>query len=70
MVVDYIRYYYKPLTEEWVFEITYMTEFSNEPAFMAISYEYKFEESLASLINLIWQDLTEEEKQQVKGILE
>ena len=29
-----------------------------------------FEESLANLINTIWQDLTEEEKQQVKGILE
>lgn len=29
-----------------------------------------FEESLAGLINNIWQDLTEKEKQQVKGILE
>ena len=29
-----------------------------------------FEESLANLINTLWQDLTEEEKQQVKGILE
>ena len=29
-----------------------------------------FEETLAGLINSEWQDLTEEEKQQVKGILE
>ena len=29
-----------------------------------------FENSLAQHINAIWQDLTEEEKQQVKGILE
>ena len=29
-----------------------------------------FEQCLASLVNNIWQDLTEEEKQQVKGILE
>ncbi len=29
-----------------------------------------FEASLAQHINAIWQDLTEEEKQQVKGILE
>ena len=29
-----------------------------------------FEESLAGLINTLWQDLTTEEKQQVKGILE
>lgn len=29
-----------------------------------------FEESLAGLINNLWQDLTEAEKQQVRGILE
>ena len=34
-------------------------------------YKKDFEESLASVINNeLWQDLTEEEKQQVKGILE
>ena len=30
----------------------------------------EFEQALASRVNAIWQDLTEEEKQQVKGILE
>lgn len=30
----------------------------------------QFDSALASLINSLWQDLTEEEKQQVKGILE
>lgn len=29
-----------------------------------------WEETIAGLINNLWQDLTEEEKQQVKGILE
>ena len=29
-----------------------------------------FEQCLASLVNNLWQDLTEEERQQVKGILE
>lgn len=34
-------------------------------------YKKDFEESLASIINNeLWQDLTPEEKQQVKGILE
>lgn len=34
-------------------------------------YKKDFEESLASIINNeLWQDLSEEEKQQVKGILE
>lgn len=30
----------------------------------------KFEETLARLVNKLWQSLSEEEKQQVKGILE
>ena len=30
----------------------------------------KFEETLARLINKLWADMSEEEKQQVKGILE
>lgn len=30
----------------------------------------KFEEALAYIFNYLWQDLTEEEKQQVKGVLE
>ena len=29
-----------------------------------------FEDSLANIINTMWQSLSEEEKQQVKGILE
>ena len=29
-----------------------------------------FDEAIAHFINKLWQDLTEEEKQQVKGILE
>lgn len=29
-----------------------------------------FEDSLANIINTMWQDLTEEEKQQIKNILE
>ncbi len=30
----------------------------------------KFDECLASLVNLLWQDLTEEERKQIKEILE
>lgn len=36
----------------------------------ASNFNEDFTETLASLINNLWQDLTEEEKQQVKGILE
>lgn len=37
---------------------------------MSTGRSENFEESLAGLINSLWQDLTSEEKQQVKGILE
>ena len=30
----------------------------------------KFEETLAGLVNKLWQDLTEEERKQIRGILE
>jgi len=33
-------------------------------------YEFIFEESLASLINSLWQDITTDEKQKIKEILE
>ena len=33
-------------------------------------YNKQFDKALAMFINAYWQDLTEEEKQQVKGILE
>lgn len=34
------------------------------------SEDKNFEESLAGLINILWQDLTEEERKQIRGILE
>lgn len=33
-------------------------------------FAHSFEESLAELINNLWQDLTEEERNQIKEILE
>ena len=36
----------------------------------ACSHQEKFEEMLAGLINNLWQDLTEEERKQIRGILE
>lgn len=38
--------------------------------FEECSEDVDFEQSLSGLINIIWQSLTEEEKQQVKEILE
>ncbi|MBQ5918327.1 MAG: hypothetical protein IIW92_07185, partial [Lachnospiraceae bacterium] len=58
--------------KDCIFRVTYEREFlwcSQTEWQSSFCYE-EFEESLANLINTIWQDLTEEEKQQVKGILE
>lgn len=35
-----------------------------------LQFSEKFDEGLAQMINELWEDLTPEEKQQVKGILE
>ena len=54
-----------------IFKITYHREFlwcSSIEWVESDCYE-EFDESLADLINTIWQDLTEEEKQQIKEIL-
>ena len=35
-----------------------------------LQFAENFKEALAGLINDLWQDLTEEEKEQIRGILE
>ena len=35
-----------------------------------LSIKNEFEEALASRVNVLWQDLTEEERKQIKEILE
>lgn len=82
--ISYVKAEYPPFTTEkqielikWlvknqdIFKITYHREFlwcSSIEWVESDCYE-EFEESLADLINTIWQDLTEEEKQQVRNIL-
>lgn len=54
-------------TKDWIFNSEYCMSGN---IYKHSSRARTFEEALAKLINSIWQDLTEEEKQQVKGILE
>ena len=58
------RYYFDEfsITAENTFEWKAMTKVS--------ATDKTYEECIAKLVNDLWQDLTEEEKQQVKGILE
>lgn len=76
-----IEEYYPPFTAEKQLKLIkllakYVIKIDNTDDEFEFSTVYtaskfsSFEESLANLINIIWQDLTEEEKQQVKEILE
>lgn len=51
------------------FNFTYIGNPNREHNFVALTGE-TFEDGYCKLLNTLWQDLTEEEKQQVKGILE
>jgi len=75
------EYYHEPFTTEkqvelikWLAKIGIRIDKVNSEftfsIFGIISDFSSFEESLANLINNIWKDLTEEEKRQVKEILE
>ena len=68
--VDELDIFYRPFELMWVFKIYNVPEFANEKSACRMGADMTFEKGLASLINNLWQSLTEEEKQQVKGILE
>ena len=62
--------FYPPFTAEKQLElIKWCLDNYRGYIFDSIETEW-FEEQLCAFINNIWQDLTDEEKQQVKGILE
>lgn len=62
---------YPPFTAEKQLEIVKQILFSTWwMNLKRLQFSEKFDEGLAQMINELWQDLSEEEKQQVKGILE
>ena len=62
---------YPPFTAEKQLEIVKQILFSTWwMNLKRLQFSNKFDEGLAQMINEFWQDLTKEEKQQVKGILE
>lgn len=67
---DYFQFFFYEIKQEWVFRLNMLTELSCESAYIYESRNKNFDECIAGLINIIWQDLTEEEKQQVKEVLE
>ena len=65
------REIYPPFTAEKQIEVVKMILFSTWWINLKrLQFSEKFDEGLAQMINELWQSLTPEEKQQVKGILE
>ena len=64
-----LRYGLKFITNEGM-DYMLSTDLYNNDNFDKQGYGYGYDEAIANLINNLWQDLTFEEKQQVKGILE
>ena len=69
-LADYFQFFFYEIKEEWVFRLFMITEMSCESAYTYESRNKDFAEALAGLINNLWQDLTEEERKQIKEILE
>ena len=67
---DYFQFFFYEIKQEWVFRLNMLTELSCESAYIYESRNKNFDECIAGLINIIWQDLTEEEHKQIREILE
>lgn len=67
---DYFQFFFYEIKQEWVFRLNMLTELSCESAYIYESRNKDFAEALAGLINTLWQSLTEEERKQIKEILE
>lgn len=68
--VDCIQIVYRPMEDLWKISIIPVLEMAFEEMHLYFGCDKDFSTALAMAINNLWQDLTEEEKQQVKGILE
>lgn len=68
--IDYVKYYYQAIKGVWVFVSVTVTELASEMPKVYGAYHEEFEQALAGLINNLWQDLTEEEKAEIRRILE
>lgn len=67
--IDYVKYYYQAIKGVWVFVCVTVTELASEMPKVYCAYHEGVGQALAGLINNLWQDLTEEEKAEIKEIL-
>lgn len=69
-MVDCLQIAYRPMEDLWKISIIPVLEMAFEEMYLYFGCDKDFSTALAMAINKLWQDLTEVEKQQVKGILE
>ena len=69
-LIDCIQIVYRPMEDLWKISIMPVLEMAFEEMYLFFGCDKDFSTALAMAINNLWQDLTEEEKQQIKEILE
>lgn len=67
---DYMSYWHNEIKDVWIFRLHDLTELSSEEPCIYEGRNKDFTEALCNLINDLWQDLTEEERKQIKEVLE
>ena len=67
---DYMAYWHNEIKDVWIFRLYELTEISSEEPYIYEGRNKDFTEALCDLFNDLWQDLTEEERRQIKDILQ
>jgi len=66
---DYMSYWRNEIKDVWIFRLHDLTKFSSKEPCIYEGRNKDFTEALCNLINDLWQDLTEEEKEQIRSVL-
>ena len=68
--VDNLQQFHHALNNRWCFIVEFLPEFSNIPTERLHCSHEQSDQALASLVTNLWHDLTDEQKAEVKRILE
>lgn len=66
---DYMSYWHNEIKDVWIFRLHDLTELSSEEPCIQEGRNKNFADALCNLINHLWQDLTDEEKEEIRRIL-
>ena len=66
---DYMAYWHNEIKDVWIFRLHELTELSSEEPYIYEGRNKDFTEALCNLTNDLWQDLTDQEKEEIRNIL-